>query len=82
MYVIESRPESSMPTRKPSLTEFIEALKNESPETLDVAESTYWRWRAEDLPAIVYKLVEKPHLLLALVGDAKRAARERLEADD
>jgi hypothetical protein len=82
MYVLESRPESSMPTRKPTLSEFIEALKNESPETLDVAESTYWRWRAEDLPAIVYKLVEKPHLIQALVKDARRAARERMDSSD
>ena len=50
---------------------FCEALKKESPESLEIVESTYFRWRAGDVPKII-------RTLLALLRDAS----ERKSADE
>jgi hypothetical protein len=73
MYVIESRPESSMPTRKPTaddFEQFREALENETPETLGVSRATYFRWKAGDLPEFATALLARPHLVRVLQRDA------------
>jgi hypothetical protein len=77
MHVIESRPESSMPTQKPLPTErpepeytnLLAELRSATHREAGLPPATHHRWKSGELPAAIRWLARHPRMMRALLRD-------------